>query len=167
MDTQGRQFSVFTQRVLAVARLSEEHLRHSQLLTTTPTVDFHLPGSSSVTCLIAPQPVLKWARPTHFQWQVFAGPFWFARTKIESDCLKDWASGIEGISFQRIFMAKEVEGSLDLAKLQLKRGITAVNCLKARMLQYNCSQTGCSLAAAKWSLLPPATDYCPASLTGG
>lgn len=46
-------------------------------------------------------------------------------------------------------MVKEVEGSLDLAKLQLKQGIAAVNCLKARMLQYNCSQMGCSLAAAK------------------
>ena len=29
-------------------------------------------------------------------------------------------------------MVKGVEGSLELAKLQLKWGITAVNCLKAR-----------------------------------
>lgn len=104
------------QPVLAVATLSEEHLGHPQLLVTTRTIDFHLPGSASLTCLIAPQLVLKWARPTHFQWQVFAGPSWFAQ--IESDCLKDWASRIEGSSFQKIFMVKGVEGSLDLAKLQ-------------------------------------------------
>lgn len=58
-DGQGSQFSVFTQLVLAVAMLSEEHLGHPLLLITTPIIDFHLPGSASVTCLIAPQPVLK------------------------------------------------------------------------------------------------------------
>ena len=58
-DAQGSWFSVFTQLVLAVARLSEEHFGHPQLLITTPTIDFHLPGSASVTCLIAPQAVLK------------------------------------------------------------------------------------------------------------
>lgn len=44
---------------LAVARLPEEHSVSPQLLITTPTIDFHLPGSASVTCLVAPQPVLK------------------------------------------------------------------------------------------------------------
>ena len=38
-------------------------------------------------------------------------------------------------------MVKGVEGSLDLAKLQLKWGITAVNCLKARRQDKCCSTT--------------------------
>lgn len=66
---------MFTQLVLSVAGLSEEHTAYLTLLITTPTIDFHLPGSAGVTCLIAPQPMMKWARPTHFQLQVFAAPF--------------------------------------------------------------------------------------------
>lgn len=42
-------------------------------------------------------------------------------------------------------MVKKVEGSLDLAKLKLKWGITAINLLKAgQQLQYNCNQSDCS-----------------------
>jgi len=67
-------------------------------------------------------------------------------------------------------MAKEVEGSLDLSRLQLKWGITAVNHLKATWQDKCCGTTAVGQAvpaASKESLLTPATDYCPASLTGG
>lgn len=127
---------VFTQLVPAVAMLREEHLEHPQLLISTPIVDFHLPVSASVTCLIAPQPVLKRARPTHFQWQVFAGPFWSAQTETG----KTGIAELRAAAFRGFLRSRKWKGSLDLAKLQLKWGITAINLLKAgQQLQYNCS----------------------------
>lgn len=133
-------------------------------------MDFHLPGSASGTCLVAPQPVLKWARPTHFQWQVFAGPFWFAQTEIESDFLNDWASRIGGSTFQRIFMVKGMKESLDLAKLLLKWGSTAdaflsdrekagqVLCSKCSQFQQELNEIYC----LSYRLLPCPINWSPA-----
>lgn len=75
--------------------------------------------------------------------------------------MKDWAGRIEGSSFQSIFMVREVEGSLDLAKLPLKWGSTAGAFLsdseKAGQVLYSkCSQF--------WQKLNEI--YCPTSLTG-